>query len=58
MEQFKDIFIKTFISLNSDFIKLMNERNQQDRNLYQIYGLDLLVDDHYRVHLLELNSFF
>ena len=55
MEQFKDIFIKTFISLNSDFIKLINERNLQDRNLFQIYGLDLLVDDNYKVHLLELN---
>ena len=55
MEQFKDIFIKTFISLNSDFIKLINLRKLQDRNLYQIYGLDLLVDDNYKVHLLELN---
>ena len=55
IEQFKDIFIKTFISLNSDFMKLMNERNLEDRNLYQIYGLDLLVDANYKVHLLELN---
>jgi len=55
IEQFKDIFIKTFISLNSDFIKLINENNLKDRNLYQIYGLDLLVDDNYKVHLLELN---
>ena len=55
MEQMKDIFIKTFISLNSDFIKQMDKKKYQDRNLYQLYGLDLLIDDKYKVYLLELN---
>ena len=55
MEQMKDIFIKTFISLNSDFIKLMKKKQYQDRNLYQIYGLDLLIDANHKVYLLELN---
>jgi hypothetical protein len=55
MEQMKDIFVKTFISLNSEFIRLMKNKNYQDRNLYQIYGLDLLIDSNYKVYLLELN---
>ena len=55
MEQMKDIFIKTFISLNHDFISIMEKKKYQDRNLYQIYGLDLLIDDTYKVYLLELN---
>ena len=55
MEQMKDIFIKTFISLNSDFINIMKERKKYDRNLYQLYGLDLMVDINNKVHLLELN---
>jgi hypothetical protein len=55
MEQMKDIFIKTFISLNSDFIQLINENNLKDRNLFQLYGFDLLIDDNYKVFLLELN---
>ena len=55
IEQMKDIFIKTFISLNDDFIKIMKKKNYQDRNLFQIYGLDLMIDDTYKVHLLELN---
>ena len=55
MEQMKDIFIKTFISLNSDFIEIMKNRNKYDRNLYQLYGLDLMVDINNKVHLLELN---
>ena len=55
MEQMKDIFVKIFISLNNNFIELMKKRKQLDRNLYQLYGLDLLVDVNNRVHLLELN---
>ena len=55
MEQMKDIFIKTFISLNTDFLELINKKKYKDRNLYQIYGLDLLIDDNYKVNLLELN---
>ena len=55
MEQMKDIFIKTFISMNTDFLALLKKRNNNDRNLYQIYGLDLIVDQNYKVYLLELN---
>ena len=55
MEQMKDIFIKTFISLNSDFLELINKKKYKDRNLFQIYGLDLMIDDNYKVKLLELN---
>ena len=55
MEQFKDIFVKTFISLNSNFLDLIKQRNLYDKNLYQLYGLDLIVDDNNRVYLLELN---
>ena len=55
MEQMKDIFVKTFISLNSNFLELMEKRENNDRNLYQLYGLDLIIDQNYKVHLLELN---
>ena len=51
----KDIFIKTFISLDYNFLKLIKTRKKYDRNLYQLYGLDLMVDENNRVHLLELN---
>ena len=55
MNQMKDIFVKTFISLNSDFLELMEKRANKDRNSYQLYGLDLIIDQNHRVHLLELN---
>ena len=55
MEQMKDIFIKTLISLDSNFLDLMKKRNKYDRNTYQLYGLDLIVDQNNRVYLLELN---
>ena len=55
MEQMKDIFIKTFISLDSDFIELLKIKHYKDRNLFQIYGLDLLIDENSKVYLLELN---
>ena len=55
MEQMKDIFIKTFISMNSDFLDLLKKKINNDRNLYQLYGLDLIVDQNYKVYLLELN---
>ena len=55
MEQFKDIFVKTFISLNSNFLELIKQKKLYDKNLYQLYGLDLIVDANSRVHLLELN---
>ena len=55
IEQMKDIFIKTFISLNSDFIKLIKEKHLKDRNLFQLYGFDLLIDNNCKVFLLELN---
>ena len=55
MEQMKDIFVKTFISLDSNFLELIKRRNNIDRNLFQLYGLDLIIDDNYKVHLLELN---
>ena len=55
MEQFKDIFVKTFISLNSNFLDLVKQRKMLDRNLYQLYGLDLIVDNNNKVYLLELN---
>ena len=51
----KDIFIKTLISLDSNFLDLMKKRNKYDRNTYQLYGLDLIVDQNNRVYLLELN---
>ena len=52
IEQMKDIFIKTFISLNSNFIDLMKERNKYDRNTYQLYGLDLIVCDYINDNLI------
>ena len=55
MEQMKDIFIKTFISLNANFLELIEKRKINDRNLFQLYGLDLMVDENNKVHLLELN---
>ena len=55
IEQIKDITIKTFISLNNEFIKLIKEKYQKDRKLFQLYGLDLLIDDKNKVYLLELN---
>ena len=55
MEQMKDIFIKTFISLDANFLELIKKRNKYDKNLYQIYGLDLMVDENNKVILLELN---
>ena len=55
MEQMKDIFIKTMISLNPSFMKIMKEKHQYDSNFYHLYGLDLMIDKNNKVILLELN---
>ena len=55
IEQMKDIAIKSFISLNSEFIKIINDKKLKDRNLFQLYGFDLLIDENFKVYLLEIN---
>ena len=50
----KDIVIKSFIFLLEDPINF--EKHIKEKKLYQIWGIDILVDNHGRPWLLEMNG--
>ena len=56
-EQTKDMIIKSFISLNSDFLKIIKNKKLNEENLFQLYGFDIMVSNEYKVYLLEINRF-
>ena len=53
-DQIKDIVIKSFIFLTEDPINY--EKYIKEKKLYQIWGIDILIDENGRPWLLEMNG--
>ena len=56
IKQIKDIIIKTFISLSPDIINKIKEINIDDRNMFQLFTFDFILDDKYKVYLIDVDK--
>ncbi|ORX36195.1 TTL-domain-containing protein [Piromyces finnis] len=54
-DQIKDICIKTLISMNNIQLKKNNNSKLSSNNLFKILGVDVIIDDKFKVWLLEVN---
>ena len=53
--QIKDIMIKIFIPHAIYLSKQLKQKNLNDKNFFQIFGLDFMVDINHKVYFLEMN---
>ena len=55
-EQFADIAIKSLLSVRDLFLITMKYNGTKDKNHFKLLGYDFLLDENFKVHLLEVNS--
>ncbi|KEG10997.1 putative tubulin tyrosine ligase [Trypanosoma grayi] len=53
----EDVVIKAFLSIENDVVERMRKecRDKTGRGCFEMYGLDLMVDDQHNVRLIEVN---
>ena len=58
VNQIKDIIIKTFISLSKEINnKIQNNKNKlKDRNMFQLFTFDFILDSNYKVYLIDVDK--
>ena len=56
INQTKDIILKTFISLNDDIINKYKSESLNDRNMFQLFTFDFIIDNNYQLFLLDLDK--
>jgi hypothetical protein len=52
----KDIIIKTFISLTPDILDKIKINELKDRNMFQLFSFDFIINDNYKIYLLDINK--
>ena len=55
-EQAKDIIIKTFISMNDKIINSYKEYNIKDRNMFQLFTFDFIINTDLKLFLIDLDK--
>ena len=56
-ERIKDLVIKQSIAYQESTLNHLNELKLDDKNYYQIFGYDILIDQNFKVWIMETNSF-
>ena len=56
INQTKDIIIKTFISLNKEIINEYKSKLLRDRNMFQLFTFDFLIDDNLKAYLIDIDK--
>ena len=56
IQQIKDIIIKTFISLSSDINNKINKMKIKDRNMFQLFTFDFIIDINYKAYLIDIDK--
>ena len=56
VKQMKDIIIKTFISLSSDIINKYTKMKIKDRNMFQLFAFDFILDKDYNLFLIDIDK--
>ena len=54
--QMKDIIIKTFISVNADIINKIKKLKIKDRNMFQLFTFDFILDTNNKVYLIDIDK--
>ena len=56
INQTKDIIIKTFISFSNDIIKESKARSLKDRNMFQLFTFDFIIDSNIKTYLIDVDK--
>ena len=56
INQAKDIIIKTFISLSENIIKSSKSKSLKDRNMFQLFTFDFLLDNNLKLYLIDMDK--
>ena len=56
INQTKDIIIKTFISFSNDIIKESKARSMKDRNMFQLFTFDFIIDSNLKTYLIDVDK--
>ena len=52
----KDIIIKTFISVNADIINKIKKLKIKDRNMFQLFTFDFILDTNNKAYLIDIDK--
>ena len=56
INQAKDIIIKTFISLNNEIINSNESKLIKDRNMFQLFTFDFILEENLKLHLIDVDK--
>ena len=56
INQAKDIIIKTFISLNEEVINSYESKLLKDRNMFQLFTFDFIIDQNLKLNLIDVDK--
>ena len=54
--QIADIAVKTILSVHDKFLSRIQSVGDKDRNYFHLFGFDFIVDENFKVYLLEVND--